>query len=1102
MIWTGFRMSAQNETSKWYFGNLAALDFVGGPPVPLAGSAMNTNFSSSVGTDAAGNLQFYTDGTTVWNRLNLVMGVIPPAFTPVGGQRVLVVKQPGNTNIYFVFTQSGNANGLRYSIVDMNLAAGFGALTALNVPLLANTNSGMAAVRQCNGDIWVLAHQYNTSTFYSFNVTATGVNTTPVVSAVGPFSGAILSAYKFSQQGNKVLVYLNASGPGSTSLYDFNLFTGQLSNPVIVPVSVDYGEFSPDGSKLYTKGAAAGTAVQWDLCQPTLPAVLSASYIINGVSSSGDFLCAQDGKLYVANSIGNGSLSVINNPNLAGAACNFQSNAVSLGAGSNNFVLPNFVAGYVAQTPPLNAFITSVSCQTLSCNVPVVCTGPGYTLSAFQWNFGDSNSPNNTSNQLNPVHVYQNAGSYTVQLTASLTSVCGPTTVSRNQVIVVSQLNPTISVTGGTYCVNETASLTANTNACSYNWTGPNAFSTQQTSTTFPAPTASLSGTYTFNTVSAQGCPNTAIASLLILPLPPLTMSLSSHTLCAQAFNGSANTVTLSGNAANTYTLLTPNVLSSYASFPPNYSLTTVPPYSSTLMVGTATLIGSNGGCSASVTAIFTVVPNPTVTITTPTPVICAGESFTYTSQGATSYTWGPNSPGLSSYTSPVVVASPTITSVYTVYGGSLGCNSPTQTTTLTVYPIPTLTLSAGSKSICLNSTTSLTASGTGIAYQWSPGTGLSATAGSLVMASPATPQSYTVIASSINCSNSAVIHLGIWPLPVPKIEVITPTVCLRDQVRLTGLGGTLYDWAGPAGFNFQGQYLMFSASTPVFGGQYTLTVTDNHACKNSATASVQVLPLPSGDFLNFKEDVCTPYCGRFNFVAASEGQQLASAWMIGNQVMEGSTFDHCFTSPGNYSISGIFTDEKTGCRNSALYWLRVHPSPAADFSYMPLHPREGLDEVVFTNNSSGEQLSRFNWYFTENGGYTSDSKDVTFIYPQAGQFKVALVVANTWGCADTTLRLVDVDPDFGVYVPNTFTPNNDRRNDVFMPVIRSAKNYDLKIFDRWGELLFHTYELQGGWDGTFRGEDCKQDSYAWKMELTSMNGQRKIITGQVNLIR
>jgi gliding motility-associated-like protein len=116
------------------------------------------------------------------------------------------------------------------------------------------------------------------------------------------------------------------------------------------------------------------------------------------------------------------------------------------------------------------------------------------------------------------------------------------------------------------------------------------------------------------------------------------------------------------------------------------------------------------------------------------------------------------------------------------------------------------------------------------------------------------------------------------------------------------------------------------------------------------------------------------------------------------------------------------------------------------------------------------------------------------------------LVAENDFGCSDTALLQIEPLNEGVFYVPNTFTPDGDQFNSVFMPVISDdfdRENYLFEIYNRWGELLFSTTEVTEGWTGTFNGLSCKTDTYTWKLTLKSTRNElNRVITGHVNLLR
>jgi len=99
-------------------------------------------------------------------------------------------------------------------------------------------------------------------------------------------------------------------------------------------------------------------------------------------------------------------------------------------------------------------------------------------------------------------------------------------------------------------------------------------------------------------------------------------------------------------------------------------------------------------------------------------------------------------------------------------------------------------------------------------------------------------------------------------------------------------------------------------------------------------------------------------------------------------------------------------------------------------------------------------------------------------------------------------VKYITIEADFNFYIPNSFTPNGDDRNDVFIPVMSGVKFYTLMVFDRWGEKIFETSDVNHGWDGTFRNESCKEDVYGWKVTLSTVHGKSKVYAGSVTLIK
>jgi len=408
---------AQGEANNWYFGDHAGITFNNGVPEALTDGVLSTEEGCATISNSTGQLLFYTDGITVYNRGHNIM----PNGTGLLGdisssQSSIIVPKPNDPNIYYVFTvdDTGGPDGLRYSIVDMSLDAGFGAVTATkNILLMTPISEKINAVLHANGqDIWVLSHGYGNDAFYAYLVSSTGLNTTPTISTTGVFVPGnngfnAIGVLKASPSGNKLVMCVRDL---KAQVFNFNRFTGIVSNPVDVYTGFSSvgAEFSPSGSVLYlSHGYDREGLWQYDLTAPDIPNSGQSIYqvaVTNPVQEIGQLQLGIDNKIYV--SIRNrGYLSVINNPESIGVACNFNADAIFLEGNFCKTGLPAFIQSYF-----FVGFQYENVCQD---QAAVFTANISQTYDSLLWDFGDGN----TSTSENPSHIYTTAGDYTVTLT-------------------------------------------------------------------------------------------------------------------------------------------------------------------------------------------------------------------------------------------------------------------------------------------------------------------------------------------------------------------------------------------------------------------------------------------------------------------------------------------------------------------------------------------------------------------------------------------------------------------------------------------------------------------------------------------------------------
>lgn len=350
---------AQNQANIWYFGQFAGLDFNSGTPRVLNNGALNTDEGCATISNAFGQLMFYTDGMTVWNRRHLPM---PNGSDLMGNrsstQSAVAVPKPGNDSIYYLFTVDNYAgpNGFRYSVIDMSRDNGNGVVIDKNILLFAPSTEKVTAVRHWNNtDVWVIAHEWESNAFRSYLVTKDGVSNTPVISNIGSIHegepGNTIGYMKVSPDGSKIA--LAQYKTTRFELFRFNAGTGVVSSPIVLEDSSyvsPYGvEFSPDGRKLYIGNFGSPSRVRQVDVEVYDPDIIK--YSVMNISKNrkglgyGALQVAPDGKIYIAQS-NSETIACIRNPNELGMGCKFAEDWINLGDGLSKSGLPTFIQSY------------------------------------------------------------------------------------------------------------------------------------------------------------------------------------------------------------------------------------------------------------------------------------------------------------------------------------------------------------------------------------------------------------------------------------------------------------------------------------------------------------------------------------------------------------------------------------------------------------------------------------------------------------------------------------------------------------------------------------------------------------------------------------
>jgi gliding motility-associated-like protein len=730
-------------------------------------------------------------------------------------------------------------------------------------------------------------------------------------------------------------------------------------------------------------------------------------------------------------------------------------------------------------------FIKPLPTPVFNSNSPV-CNGQALVLrgsggTAYAWSGVGSYSSAGTSVTLTAVSP-TNSGVY--QLTVTAANSC---TAATQQTLTVYP-TPTVSAAGSTVCSNGTLLLSSNSvsNAL-YQWSGPGGFSSQQQNPSITAPSASITGNYTVTVFGTGNCSNTAVTHASVTPFITPTIT-SNDPLCQ------LNTLNLSVSGGASFQWNGPG------GYFNSGTLISIPSMALS-NAGVYSVTATNGPCTASQTHSVVVYPLPTPTAAYNAPVCETKKLILSATSTNTIITWAwfyPDGGAKSGQSISRDSSTTALSGTYTLQvTDSHQCSN---STTLAVTILQNPTVKATGATVCLNEPATLTASGAATYFWQGPDLIIAnQSAAFIASATSSSPLVYTVTGAAANtCTHITTATLSTWPLPLPFITTSPAnSLCLNSTVTLQAGGAVGYEWVGPNGFKEKGPVLPIVLNHVGYSGVYTLTGSDANGCKANATSTINVWPLPYGALITSKREACLPFCPVVTFTPFTTTSITAMQWNFAGTSFSTASFSKCLPDEGTYTVSGSIRDIN-GCSASASLSLTGYKKPVANFSMTPATPVESTDEVQLT--AIGSEKLNYSWIINEQKPVRS--QNTSFLFDQAGNYPITLIVSNAIGCADTTSKNIFVNQEFNVFIPNAFTPNYDNINDTFLPVTRGVLLYDLMIFDRYGHLLFRTNDPLIGWDGTVNGQTAKQDTYTYKLIITSNTQIQKQFLGEVLLYR
>jgi gliding motility-associated-like protein len=378
-------------------------------------------------------------------------------------------------------------------------------------------------------------------------------------------------------------------------------------------------------------------------------------------------------------------------------------------------------------------------------------------------------------------------------------------------------------------------------------------------------------------------------------------------------------------------------------------------------------------------------------------------------------------------------------------------------------------------------------------------------------------------VTTNFGCEESVTNTATVWPLP--QVDFTPTEVCLeyttefQDLTAVSNLNTSnsvvAWNWSFGDGGASTGQNPDYAYSNDgLFNA--TLEAVSNHGCINDSTKVITVHPKPIVDFVGENLSGCSPVCFDISSTTTvnTPSNLVDYTWRFSDGTTyssQDSILSDCFYNyTGNtqiYSVNLIATTNE-GCKDSTFKanYIEVFHNPIASFNYEP-EVVDVLDPTVEIINNS-QFADTYNWTVSSLGLFNGYSPVFEFA-PLPDTQNIELIAWTNEGCSDTAYAVVDILDRLVFYVPNTFTPDSDNFNEVFQPIFTSGFdpfNFNMKIFNRWGEIVFETNNAKIGWNGTYGNDNksiVRDGTYIWKIEFKETGKDKRVIkTGHVNVLK
>lgn len=716
------------------------------------------------------------------------------------------------------------------------------------------------------------------------------------------------------------------------------------------------------------------------------------------------------------------------------------------------------------------------------------------------WDFGDGTPVNNTQN---PTHTYALSGNYNVTLIIGNSSGCLDTILKP----VIVNTVPTPLFTANVSCQGTVTSFTDQStdivaiNSWAYDFADGNNSLSQNPNYVYAA-----AGTYnvSLTVTNVNGCSSTFVLPVNVNVYPNAayvadTVCIGSPTTFTDISTGVPNSWTWDfGDGANSTT-----------------GPSTIHVYAAAGSYLTSLTVSSGAGCTDQAFLIVVVKSDVQAGITAAdsacaNSLVTFNDNSTITNGSIASSAWnfGDGSPQVSGLNTTHIYTVPGTYTITHVLASSGGCAS-VAWDTIVINPLPLAAYTSANTCQAQPAIFTDNSTGSPATWNWSFGDGGTSTAQNPThpYALPGTYPTTLIVNTAAGCADTATRNTTVNAQPVASFT--SSVECWGNTTMLTStsttstgvIAGTWWDFGDGATSSQNPVGHVFGAMSNSFN--VTLAVITNFGCVDTLTQAVSVHPLPVFNFGPQQSSGCDQFTTTFNDNSTVAGGTIVNwLWDFGDgNLTYTQDPEHTYDAAGNYYVSLTITNSY-GClmTDTLNYPVVVYPHPIAAFSSTPQETSFYEPNIQFNNESLGATL--WDWDLGDNE--TSILPAPYHEYPDTGTYTVTQIAINQYGCRDTIQHPIRINGETTMFIPNAFTPNGNTLNDVFAPKFYGILEFEMLIFDRWGNEIFKTDDMNEGWNGRVNGTgaEVQQDVYVYKIFTRDLHRNKHRYIGHVTVVK